>query len=226
MRNPPRTRRPVASYAYPGAIRRRVTWGRGITLAPGWRIVDVRGTPRIVDPLGWRTLDLPGDGWEGRGGYTVRPAQIRALSAEGRAWFKATARNVAASDKRIKDRSTVATIAQLNPTIAARHKRLNRWASGGGKALETPAPWNPSGATAACPDRGVFAWSYCAASDGKSYCRRFVVCGCVFPASGEMPTVHECEALRLYPVPASWMNDRIIARHLPRMARVTIRRAA
>lgn len=230
MRNPPRRAARKATFAYPGAVARRVAWGRALQLAAGWRVVDVRGTPRIVDPMGWRVLDLPGDGWEGRGGYTVRPAQIRALSPACRDWFKATARNVAASNARIKAATTVRTIAELNPTIAAREARLRKWATGGARRLETPAPWNPSGATAASPDHGAFAWRFVGAQSPCGYARRMVACGCVISASLDVRAEdHECEALaysRPYPPRADWFRDRLIARHLPHMARVQIRRAA
>ena len=66
----------------------------------------------------------------GTGYYSVNPSKIRALSPEGRAWFKATLENVRESDRRMKQRTTLKTIAELNPLVAERERRIRQWATG------------------------------------------------------------------------------------------------
>lgn len=168
-RNPPRgqwrwhDRKPLSD-----ALERRwVARCGAVPLAPdSWRVEsgrivrDYRQFGHAFRPDGSRVA-FKGDA------YTVQPAKVKALSDAARAWFKATLRNVRQSDARIKERTTLKTLAELNPNIAAREKRLRKWATGGQPdawvSQETPGNY-----------RGAF--RYQAWTDDKGERRLGIVC--------------------------------------------------
>lgn len=139
MRNPKRLWSPARDALHALWRKRSGT----VPVAEDWQIVAGRVAPSyryfgcVYRPDGSRVpvkLD---------GGYSVKPSAIKALSPEARAWFRATLRNVRDSDARIKAMTTIRTIAELNPAVAARERRLRAWATGGKPdATATRSPWD------------------------------------------------------------------------------------
>ncbi len=186
----------IARHAFAGADRVSVAWGWTLAIgAVGSGHDGSRLHPAQPHDAG-RAYKADGSIVPMRGaGYTVQASKIKALSKECRAWFRATAANVRASDARIARATTPRTMAELSPVIAAREKAFRQWATGGRKAAGASAPYNPAGATACCPDYGRDAWRYFTVRDAENprfdnAMPRVIACGCIT----RHPVGHECAA--------------------------------